>query len=44
MNLCFSRPLHHTDDVIKHHEYLKDITEKVEQDIINQLPRKLSTD
>ena len=27
----FSRPLHHTDDVIKHHEYLKDITEKVEQ-------------
>lgn len=27
----FSRPLHHTDDVIKHHEYLKDIAEKVEQ-------------
>ena len=27
----FARPVNRTPDMIKHHEYLKDIAEKVEQ-------------
>ena len=31
----FARPVNRTPDMIKHHEYLKDIAEKVEQGTIS---------
>lgn len=37
----FARPLNQTDDMIKHHEYLEDITNKVEQNIYQPTTTKV---
>ncbi|MCE5089984.1 zinc-binding alcohol dehydrogenase family protein [Staphylococcus devriesei] len=37
----FTRPLHQTRDMVKHHEYLKDISEKVEQGIYQPTTTKI---